>query len=91
MAPFAIAWFAVAPWLGAYRFCTRTPIRRVFLRVLLVWLLCGALAILLRSWWYERPIVPSFAAVALGFQAVLLVGWRIAFVLLVRSFRRRLP
>ncbi len=84
MVPFALAWFAVAPWLGAYRASSLRSFRRTWTRLLPTWLLCGSLAVLLRMWWYDRPFIVSFVVVALTFQAAMLMAWRLAFALLLR-------
>ncbi|MBI4310524.1 MAG: DUF3054 domain-containing protein [Chloroflexi bacterium] len=80
VAPFAVAWFAVSPWIGTYRHATFTSFRRTWQDVLPAWVLCGALALLLRMWWYDRPFIATFAAISLSFQAGLLMAWRMAFL-----------
>ncbi|MBI4202425.1 MAG: DUF3054 domain-containing protein [Chloroflexi bacterium] len=84
VAPFVLAWFAVAPWLGIYRRSTFTSLRQTWLRMLPVWLVSGMLALLLRIWWYDRPFIFSFAAIALTFQGAMVLGWRLVFLFVAR-------
>ncbi|MBI4339901.1 MAG: DUF3054 domain-containing protein [Chloroflexi bacterium] len=84
MAPFALAWLLISPWMGAYRPPATSAPRQAWWRILLAALACGAVALLARSWWYGRPMVPSFVAVALAFQSLLLVAWRAAYILVAR-------
>lgn len=87
--PFALAWFLVAPWLGAYRRAQTDGPRRMLARTELAWLASYPLALLLR--WAlsaDHQIPLSFAAVILAANAVLLGGWRSAFALIERARRR---
>ena len=82
--PFAATWFAVSPWLGAYRFSVVSSVRSTVWRVSAIWLVCGIITIGLRAWLTDRTFQLNFALVAIGVQAVLLLGWRVVFVTLVR-------
>ncbi len=79
--PFALAWFALAPLLGAFRSPTIDAPKQVLWRVPLCWFVCGVVGLLLRSWLWHRPPVLSFALVALLMTMVLLTAWRVAFAL----------
>lgn len=82
--PFAAVWFALSPWLGAFRISTLTSVRASAWRIPLIWLLCGVIAVVLRVWLTDRTFQLTFALVAIGVQAVMLVGWRVAFSLVSR-------
>ncbi len=82
--PFAAVWFALSPWLGAFRTSTLTSVRTSAWRIPLVWLLCGVIAVVLRVWLTDRTFQLTFALVAIGVQAVMLLGWRVALSLVSR-------
>ena len=82
--PFAAVWFALSPWLGAFRTSTLTSARASAWRIPLIWLLCGVIAVVMRVWLTDRTFQLTFALVAIGVQAVMLVGWRVAFSLVSR-------
>ena len=84
--PFAAVWFALSPWLGAFRVSTLTSVRASTWRIPLIWLLCGVIAIVLRVWLTDRTFQLVFAIVAIGVQAVMLFGWRVALSLVSRRF-----
>ena len=86
LAPFAVAWFTLSPWLGAHRLRTLSSLGQLWQRVLPVYLLSFSIAILLRSWWYDRPLILSFILVALSFQTVFLTLWRLALALFLRRW-----
>ena len=82
--PFAVVWFALSPWLGAFRASTLTSVRASAWRIPLIWLLCGIIAVVLRVWLTDRTFQLTFALVAIGVQAVLLLGWRVTLSLVSR-------
>lgn len=82
--PFAVVWFLLSPWLGAFRASTLRSVKTSAWRIPLIWLLCGAIAVVLRVWLTDRTFQLTFALVAIGLQAVMLVGWRVALSLLSR-------
>lgn len=77
--PFALSWLVLAPWFGAYRSPIVDRPGVAWWRVLLLWLLCGVAALLLRSWALQRPLVPAFIAITLLGNGALLVAWRTLF------------
>lgn len=87
VAPFAVAWFALGPLLGAFRASTTSRPTQAWWRVLVIWLVCGAVGLLLRSWWLDRPFILTFAVVTVGVNMALLVGWRTGFALVARRVR----
>ena len=82
--PFAAVWFLLSPWLGAFRASTLTSARASAWRVPLIWLVCGVVAVVLRVWLTDRTFQLTFALVAIGVQAVMLFGWRVALSLVSR-------
>jgi hypothetical protein len=79
-APFIVAWFLVAPWLGALQppYAQAGSLAR---RTALAWLLAWPLALILRAVLLQRGIPLTFALIAGGVNLVLLVGWRSLFAL----------
>ena len=59
--PFAAVWFALSPWLGAFRSSTLTSAGASAWRIPLIWLLCGVIALILRVWLTDRTFQLTFA------------------------------
>jgi hypothetical protein len=82
--PFALGWFLVAPWLGAFKRAGAERPVQMLQRTAIAWLASWPVALLLR--WAFTPdhhIPPlAFAIVALLANAVILGGWRTAFAAL---------
>ncbi|GBC97713.1 hypothetical protein HRbin17_00202 [bacterium HR17] len=77
--PFAIAWFALAPALGAFRAPVVNEPRQALRRIPVCWLVCGLIGLAVRYGLWGRPPVLSFALVALTSMGLLLTAWRMAF------------
>ena len=75
-APFAISWYAVAPFAGVYRSEIAHQPRRMLARTALAWLLAWPLGLLLRALIRQTSIPLSFAVVTLITNMLLLLGWR---------------
>ncbi len=87
--PFAIAWFLVSPFVGAYRREVVAQPRTMVIRTSLSWLLSWPVALLLRGIFVDHGIPPyTFAAIVLLFNLVLLLVWRWPFAL-NNSMRKR--
>jgi hypothetical protein len=88
--PFAVAWFAVAPWFGAFR-------RRAGqgwgpgLRLAAVWLAAGVLALAGRALVFERELFSAFFLIALVGNGLFLGAWRAIYSLWTRRGERRSP
>jgi Protein of unknown function (DUF3054) len=83
--PFALGWFAVSPFVGAFRRRLTTGWRRMLIRVELAWVLAWPATLLLR--WAIAPdhnVPVSFAVVILLANALFLGIWRTAFALIER-------
>ncbi len=87
--PFAIAWFLVSPFVGAYRRENVAQPRAMVTRTALAWLLSWPVAMLLRGIFVDHRIPPyTFAIIALLSNLVLLLVWRWPFAL-NNSMRKR--
>jgi len=87
--PFALGWFAVAPFVGAFRRSKTTGPVRMLARTELAWVLAWPVTLVLR--WAIAPDhnVPfSFAMVILLANALFLGLWRTAFALIERWISR---
>lgn len=83
--PFALGWFAVSPFAGAFRRLTVAKPLRMLARTELAWVISWPATLLLR--WAIAPdhnVPVSFAIVILLANAVFLGTWRIAFTLIER-------
>lgn len=88
--PFALGWFAVSPFTGAFRYrLTREP-WQMLARTELSWLAAWPVALLLR--WAIAPdhnVPVSFAVVILLANALILGAWRTGFALVETLLARR--
>jgi hypothetical protein len=75
-APFLVAWFLVAPLMGAYRAAPGTSHRAMLGRTARTWMIAGPLGLLLRAAILRRGIPPSFALITLLTNLTLLLVWR---------------
>ena len=81
-APFAAAWFIVAPFVGAYRRELTAQPRKMAIRTVLAWLLSWPVAIALRGIFVDHAVPPiSFALITLIFNTFILLIWRWPFAL----------
>jgi hypothetical protein len=87
--PFLVAWFVVAPWFGAFRSPAESTVRVVAQRTALAWVVAWIVGLILRAGVQQRGIDGAFPAIALLFNAVLLVGWRSAFAYYLGRARGR--
>lgn len=87
--PFALAWFLVSPWVGAYRRSATDTVRRMLTRTELSWLATYPAALILRviiAPDHQMPL--TFAIVILLANAVFLGVWRTAFAFVERLLAR---
>jgi hypothetical protein len=75
-APFLVAWFLVAPFMGAYRPAPGTSRRTMLGRTALTWMIAGPLGLVLRAAILRRGIPLSFALITLLTNLTLLLAWR---------------
>lgn len=89
--PFALGWFVVAPFLGAYRRAATEGPAKMLRRTELAWLAAWPVALLLRWALSQDHQIPlSFALVVLIANAVLLGAWRTLFAIVAAQlFRSR--
>ena len=87
--PFAIGWFLVSPFVGAFRRDVLARPRAMAIRTALAWLLSWPVAMLLRGIFVDHRIPPyTFAIIVLLSNLVLLLVWRWPFAL-NNSMRKR--
>lgn len=85
--PFAVAWFIVSPWIGAYKADLSKRPKAMLMRTLLCWLATWPVAMALRWLLVDRVTgvtagaFLSFAVVALVANALILNIWRWPFAL----------
>ncbi len=88
-APFALGWFLVAPFLGAYRRELADHPPEMLKRTELAWVASWPAALVLRWALPSDHNVPvSFAIVILIVNAILLGGWRTLFAFIASGVRR---
>jgi hypothetical protein len=82
--PFALSWFLVAPWLGAFKRAGAERPLAMLRRTEIAWLAAWPVALSLRwAFTSDHHLPPlAFAIVALLANAVMLGGWRTAFAAL---------
>lgn len=87
--PFALGWFLVSPWVGAYRRAATDTARRMLTRTELAWLATYPAALILRVLIAPDHSMPiTFAIVILLANAIFLGIWRSAFALVERLLAR---
>jgi hypothetical protein len=87
--PFAIGWFLVSPFVGAFRRDVIARPRAMAIRTGLAWLLSWPVTMVLRGVFVDHGIPPyTFALIALIFNMVILLIWRWPFAL-NNSLRKR--
>ncbi|HEU5227180.1 MAG TPA: DUF3054 domain-containing protein [Ktedonobacteraceae bacterium] len=75
-APFALGWFLVSPFVGAFRRALEIRPRKMITRTALAWLAAWPVGLLVRGI-VEQKVPPlSFALVTLISNMILLVLWR---------------
>jgi hypothetical protein len=83
-APFIISWFLIAPWFGLFQVEVSQTWRKLVPRLLLVWLIGGPLAGLLRALFLGRPIpegiVPAFVVITMVIASLLMLIWRLGYI-----------
>lgn len=86
--PFAIVWFVASPWLGAYRSSILYHPRKMLWKLPIIWLLCAVVALLVRAFFTNQPLILSFMIVTIAIQGLLIVSWRGLFLIVTRSLSR---
>lgn len=78
--PFLVGWFIAALAWRAYTANTLHSYRMGLTRVTVTWITGAIIALAIRSFLEHRVIPATFAAIAVGFNLVLLLLWRTAIV-----------
>lgn len=87
--PFAIGWFIVSPFIGAFRRGLELRPGAMARRTFLAWICSWPIAMALRSIFVDHSIPPlSFFIVVLIVNSILLVAWRTLFATVMRFVRR---
>jgi len=87
--PFALGWFIVAPFIGAYRRRQTTGVRNMAQRTALSWVAAWPVALLFRGIAVDRAVPPlTFMLISLISNMVFLEVWRALFAWL-SSLKRR--
>lgn len=87
--PFALGWFLISPWVGAYRRAATDTVRRMLTRTELAWVATYPAALILRVVLAPDHKMPlTFAIVILLANAVILGAWRTVFALVARLLAR---
>jgi Protein of unknown function (DUF3054) len=85
--PFAISWFLIAPFAGAFRADIAGQTRRIMPRAALAWLIALPIGLLLWSLSRQKEIQPAFAVVTFMTNLIVLLGWRGVFAWLTARNR----
>jgi hypothetical protein len=82
-APFVVSWFVLAPWFGLFRVDISQSWQKFVPRILLVWLIGGPLAGLLRALFLGRAIpggiIPIFVLVTMTVASLFMLIWRLGY------------
>ena len=82
-APFLISWFALAPWFGLFQAGVSQTWPKFVPRILLLWLIGGPLAGLLRALILGRPIpagiIPTFVLITMVVASLFMLVWRLGY------------
>jgi len=78
-APFAIGWFVVSPFIGAFQRNVTRSVSKMSLRTVLSWLIAWPIGLILRGIINQEIPPVSFAIVTLITNAVFLQLWRVPF------------
>ena len=89
--PFGFAWVVGSLWLGGYKASTLYNFGTMIWKLPLLWLLCSLVAIVGRALLTDASLVLSFAVVWISVQGVLLIGWRVLFMLASTKLGRESP
>lgn len=91
-APFAIGWFAIAPFAGAFKPQTGTPARAMLARTALTWLPAWLIGLTLRALIRQSGVPPiSFAIITFLTVLLLLCGWRGVFARVENTRQTKQP
>lgn len=84
-APFALAWFIIAPFVGAFSRKKTTETRKMALYTILAWLPALVLGMTFRGITVDHKVPPtSFMIVTLISNTIFLLLWRVPFAWLTR-------
>ncbi len=89
---FAVPWIITGLLLGIYQYDQTVSAWPFMARSLNTWLVAAPLGLLLRAYVLGRAVIPTtFITAALGFGGLMVLGWRLAYVLVRRWYRHEAP
>ncbi len=89
-APFAVAWFVVSPFVGAFRRGLEKQPGKMAQRTALAWLASWPVAMALRGIFVDHAVPPlTFALITLVTNTILLLIWRWPFALISTTLSRK--
>jgi hypothetical protein len=77
--PFAVAWYAVAPWVGGFSLSSMSRPLWAWRYTGLAWFFAGSVGLVARTVVLGSPLDAGFAWVALLTTGALLMAWRTAY------------
>jgi hypothetical protein len=88
-APFAIGWFIVSPFVGAFKRGLEVRPGKMAQRTALSWVASWPLALALRGIFVDHGVPPlTFAIITLISNIILLLVWRVPFAWIVKSRKK---
>ena len=89
-APFAIGWFLVSPWVGAYKRGLEKQPKKMAARTALSWFASWPVGLALRGIFVDHGVPPwTFALITLVVNMVFLLVWRVPFSLVNKNRQAR--
>jgi hypothetical protein len=81
--PLVVSWFLLAPFLGLFQRQTTLEPKQLW-RPVLAMIFAASLAVVLRGFLLNAPIIPIFAAILAGTSALGMFIWRLIWHWLIR-------
>ena len=84
--PVVFGWFVLAPWFGLVDEAVLSNPKNL-LRIPLAFLFVAPLAVILRGAWLNAPVLPLFALIFGGSNALGMMVWRWLYILIARRMK----
>jgi hypothetical protein len=85
--PLTLGWFLIAPWFGLFQKEILENAKQLW-RPLVVMLIVGALAAIVRSFVLDTPIIPIFVLVLSTTSAMSMIFWRSIYLIVSRIINK---